>query len=113
MYIIANNILKILYFFLLLAFISGLFTVSAGAYSAKLNKHIIDTIMKNILGNMIFLHINGIPIKAILEDIQHQILFEACIPKANALRKLKISKPRLNKKMRVSERLWDDPGKEA
>ena len=77
MYIIAKDILRILYILLFLAFISGLFSVSAGANNMMHVKQIIDAIMKNKFGNIKYLQSSGVPIKNIMDVIQQYILLEA------------------------------------
>jgi len=74
---IAKMTLMNLYLFLFFALIKGLFNVSAGANKIKLIKQIIENNIKNQSGKSKFVQISGIPIKEILEVIQHHKLFEA------------------------------------
>ena len=73
--------LKILNFFLFLGFISGLFSVSAGAYIIIKIKHITDNTI--FIGRVILAYMAKYvpPIKSNKEVIKQDLLSFACIPK--------------------------------
>lgn len=91
-YIIPIITVKTLYIILRFFLISGLLTVSAGANNIKFINDILAIINNIYIGNVIYLHINGIPINVGTDVIQQIQDLEACIPNAVVLNILNNSK---------------------
>jgi len=91
-YIIPIITVKTLYIILRFFLISGLLTVSAGANNIKFINDILAIINNIYIGNVIYLHINGIPINVGTEVTQQIQDLEACIPNAVVLNILNNSK---------------------
>lgn len=84
-YVIAIIVDNTLYTFLLVLFIIGLFSVSAGENKYIPIIDIIPIIIFAIVFNDVYIDNSGIPIKEIDEVIKHIHDFEACIPNDGAL----------------------------
>ena len=90
-YIIEIIIDNILYHFLFFLFISGLFSVSAGANIPINTVSGINNIIFTINGIVSLIHKNGNNIKNSVDDIRQSILLFACTPNAVSLIPLNIS----------------------